>query len=150
MKSKLLRLAGVIFCVIVIGLSSGCLSARSRFTRSCCDEKHSNAVLIIYHVKPGAEDELEGLLAEAWNIYRREHLVCEGPHVCVRVKEDLRTLRFVEVFCWVGPFATEYPSDSVKSILSRIGALCEARDGNFGIEVCSAKITTTNGLAKFQ
>ena len=97
-------------------------------------------VLIIYHVKPGAEKELENLLKSTWEVYRKEGLVYDKPHICVRVNEDRERVRYVEVFTWVGIFATEYPPDSVKQLWAQIQALCEMREGNPGIEFRTAGI----------
>ena len=97
-------------------------------------------VLIIYHVKRGSEKELESLLAQAWGLYQRNHMVFHQPHVCVRVREDGNNVRFVEVFTWVSYFATEHPPDSVNKLWHQMELLCEERHGNRAVEVRQAEL----------
>jgi len=97
-------------------------------------------VLIIYHVRPGSESELQNLLKRAWQTYLSEGLVCSKPHLVMRVREDEQNFRIIEGFCWVGPFATEYPPDQVKQVWRLIEPLCESRQGNASIEVRQAEI----------
>ncbi|HNQ74465.1 MAG TPA: hypothetical protein PKN95_12780 [Verrucomicrobiota bacterium] len=119
-----------------------CLSGCSTSTRLSDSAAQPEPVLIVYHVKPGAEQALEDVLKRAWEIYRSERLVFDKPHVCVRVKEDAEKIRFVEMFTWVSYFATEHPPDSVKKIWDQLQSLCEDRGGNTGVEVRQAEILT--------
>src|SRR5262245_24144988 len=96
--------------------------------------------LVIYHVKPGSENEVEELLKRKWNVLRKEHFVLDQPHICVRVNEDVGKVRFIETFTWVSPGAAEYPPDSVKAIWEEIQRLCEDRGGNKGVEDRGAEI----------
>jgi uncharacterized protein YeeX (DUF496 family) len=120
---------------LLVGLN-GCSAPTHRGDSSTQPEP----VLIIYHVRPGAEEALEDVLKRAWKIYRSERLVIDQPHVCVRVKEDTKTVRLVETFSWVSYFATEHPPDSVKEIWEQMQSLCEDRGGNMGVEVRQAEI----------
>ena len=92
-------------------------------------------VLAIYRVRPGAEKELEAVLRSTWDTYRKERMVADRPHIWFRIKEldgtDERpeTNRYVEVFAWVGYFATEYPPESVKRCWHKIRSLCQERNG---------------------
>ena len=97
-------------------------------------------VLIIYHVKPGSEKELESLLKQAWSLYQTERMVFKQPHVCVRVREGGKNFRFVEVFTWVSYTVTEHAPDSVNNLLHQIELLCEERNGNRAIEVRQAEL----------
>ena len=97
-------------------------------------------VLVIYHVKRGSEEELAGVLKSAWDVYLKEKLVFPQPHVCVRIKEDDQHIRIVEMFTWVGHFATEHPTDSVRRLWDQMQALCEDRHGNLGIEFRRAEM----------
>lgn len=117
-----------------------CMNGCSTPTHRGDSATQPEPVLIIYHVKPGAEKALEDVLKRAWKIYRRERLVIDQPHVCVRVNGGAEKVRFVETFSWVSHFATEHPPDSVREILEQIQSLCEDRGGNKGVEVRRAEI----------
>jgi hypothetical protein len=117
-----------------------CLTGCSTTTRRGELAAQADPVLIIYHVKPGAEKALEDVLKRAWQIYRRERMVFDQPHLCVRVNKDAEKVRFVEAFSWVSHFATEQPLDSAKQIWEEMKALCEDRGGNRGVEVRRAEI----------
>ena len=96
-------------------------------------------VVVIYHVKPGAERAIEPLLSRAWDTYLREGIVFSEPHVLVRTKEA-GGARFIETFAWRGYYATEYPSEAVKTLLQQIQALCESRGGALAVEFLSAEM----------
>ena len=97
-------------------------------------------VTVIYHVRPGAEEQLEALLVRTWETYRKERMVCSEPHIRVRTHEDQQHDRFIEIFTWSGCFATEYPPVSVETLWKQIGALCETRDGDHVIEFRDTKM----------
>jgi len=90
--------------------------------------------MVTYHVKAGKSDELRAVLAQAWEIYRREHLVFAQPHVVVREPEDAGAVRYVEIFTWVSHAAPEHAPEAVKTIWNQEQSLCEARKGHSGIE----------------
>jgi hypothetical protein len=91
-------------------------------------------VLITYRVKPGKEAEFEQALFQAWEIYRREHLVFAEPHLIVRDAEKSDKPHVVEIFTWISHSAPENVPDSVKSLWAEMQALCEPRDGHSGLE----------------
>jgi hypothetical protein len=86
-------------------------------------------VLVTYHVKAGMEAVFEHLLSEAWNTYRKEHLVLSEPHVVVREGEENNTVGYVEIFTWVSHAAPGHASSDVQQIWSQEHGLCEARGG---------------------
>jgi hypothetical protein len=94
----------------------------------------TETVLITYHVAAGMEDQLTALLAEVWDVYRKENLVFAQPHVVVRDKEAGDKVRFVEIFTWVNSEAPDHPSDTVKSLWDEMQKCCEKRDGRPGLE----------------
>jgi hypothetical protein len=91
-------------------------------------------MLLTYHVQPGSEDELKQVLSQAWEIYRKNHLVLAQPHVIIRAADGPSATRFVEIFTWVNHAAPEHAPDEVKKIWDRMQSLCEARDGRVGLE----------------
>jgi hypothetical protein len=94
----------------------------------------TETVMITYHVKPGGEKELQGVLSQAWQIYTRDHLVLPEHHVTVRDTEDGARVRFVEIFTWVSHDAPDHAPNAVRAIWQREQSLCEARNGHGGIE----------------
>src|SRR2546426_13403 len=110
----------------------------------CSTSTHRQAerdpVVVIYHVKPGCEQELEGLLARMWDTYVKEGMVCSEPHLRVRAHEDSKHDRFIETFVWRGPCVTEYPPETVKTLMKKMEALCEPRDGQLAVEFRSAEM----------
>jgi hypothetical protein len=91
-------------------------------------------VLVTYHVQPGKEAEFLAALSQAWELYRREHVVFADPHILVQDTEEGSKPRFAEVFTWISRSIPEQPPDSVKSIWKREESLCEKRGEHSGIE----------------
>jgi len=114
-------------------LTAGCAAPPKNNHASASPE----TVLITYHVKPGKEKELQEVLARAWKAYRQEHLVFAQPHVIVQDKEHGDKTRLAEIFTWVSGNAPEHARDSVsvKTLWDQMQSLCEARDGNGGLEI---------------
>ncbi|SRR6266446_5471494 len=124
---------------VLMGSVLACLTACS-LTPPRRDSSQPEPVFAIYRVKPGAEKELEGVLRRGWETYRKARMVSDQPHLCLRVREDERHTRYVEVFTWVGYFATEHSPDSVKRIWEQEGSLCEEREGHPAVEFREAEI----------
>ena len=106
-----------------------------------CSTTHHNSanrdpetVLVTYHVKPGKEVDFQGLLSQAWELYRGEHLVFAEPHIVVQDTEDGSKPRFVEVFTWVSRSIPGHAPESVKTIWKQEESLCEKRGEHYGIE----------------
>ena len=116
------------------------LSALFSGCSTVIDDSHKpDPVMIVYHVKPGAGKRLEPLLARTWETYKSERMVRAKPHVCFKTTEDAEHKMYVEFFEWVGPFATEYPPASVKSLWKEMGELCEARAGHLAVQFRDAE-----------
>ena len=130
------------YFIIAIALLfvTGCSSLKQTSVKRRARTAEADPVLVIYHVKSGAEAQLKRLLDEAWETYLKEGLVIPQPHICVQAHEDNEHDRFVEIFLWAGPMVTEYPSPSVQLLLERMQILCETRGGNLPIEFRGAKM----------
>ena len=118
-------------------LSLACLSACSTTAGGERDESagaDTQTVLVTYYVKPGKDAELQAVLAQAWELYRKEHLVLDQPHVIVRHNEPGDKTRLVEIFTWVSHSAPGRAPDSVKAIWNQEHSLCSAPEGHSGIE----------------
>ena len=90
--------------------------------------------MVIYHVKPGSEQQLEVVLTETWRAYMKEQRVHSDPHVLVRIREDATHDCFVEIFTLVGFHAVEHPSVAVRGLWEQAQALCEDRDGQRAVQ----------------
>jgi hypothetical protein len=94
----------------------------------------SQTVSITYHVKRGKETEFEGVLSQAWQVYRREHLVLSGPHIIIREVENGDEPVFREFFTWVTNPVPMNVTGQVKTVWDQEQLLCEARLGHPSIE----------------
>ena len=92
----------------------------------------SETVMVTYHVQQGKEAEFEALLTNAWDTYRKEHLVHSEPHVVVRDADGEDKTKFVEIFTWSK--SPDRPTPSVLAIWKQEQSLTESRDGHRGIE----------------
>jgi hypothetical protein len=103
-------------------------------------QRDPETVLVIYHVKPGREAEFQAVLAQAWEVYRGEHLVFAEPHVVVQDSENGGKPRFVEILTWVSRSIPEHAPESVKTIWKQEESLCEKRGEHYGIEPGEVKL----------
>jgi hypothetical protein len=97
-------------------------------------------MLVVYHIKPNAEESARQLIGQLWETYQREGMVFSKPHVRVESREGERGYRIVEIISWQGNYTMEYPPESVKELLARIKLLCEERNGNPAIEFRDVEI----------
>src|SRR5882762_115713 len=125
-------------CLLLIGSLAGFIGCSTRHHSSA--KRDPETVLVTYHVKSGKEAELQLALAQAWQVYRREHLVFAEPHVIVRDTEDGGKPRFVEVFTWVSRSIPEHAPESVVTIWKQEEALCEKRGEHYGIAPGEVKL----------
>ena len=121
------------FLLALAALSLTACSTTSQ-THQGSGKADPETVLVTYHVKSGEESEFQTVLARAWQVYRKEHLVFAGPHIIVRDTEGGDKTRFVEIFTWVSHSAPEHALDAVKTLWEQEQSLCEARNGHTGIE----------------
>ena len=94
----------------------------------------------MYHVQLGREEQFQTLLAQAWKVYQKEHMVFSSPHIVVRSSEDMGKTRFIEIFTW--KVAPDDPPKSVKTIWQQEQLMCESRDGRPGIDGGVVQIVT--------
>lgn len=57
-------------------------------------------VMVTLHAKPGAEADLERVIAQHWSTARQLNLVRPVPHVTLRGSEDGNKTYFIDVFTW--------------------------------------------------
>src|SRR5215213_3688178 len=73
----------ILFAILLICLT-GCSSAHNNrsFGNPTEISHEPDPVAVIYHVKAGAEKDLESLLEQTWKTYLVERMVRAKPHVC--------------------------------------------------------------------
>jgi hypothetical protein len=91
-------------------------------------------VMVTYHVQAGREADFPALLAQAWNIYQKKHLVHSQPHVVVRQQEENGKTKFIEIFTWVNHAAPNKSVATMQDIWGKEEAACEDRNGHHGLE----------------
>src|SRR5262249_31422800 len=91
-------------------------------------------VMVTYHAKQGAEDELARVLADHWSTARRLGLVTPEPHLVVRSAEAGRPVDFVEVFTWRDASIPDNAPQPIRAAWDRMNKLVESRGGHPGIE----------------
>ncbi|SPE60376.1 hypothetical protein SBV1_410070 [Verrucomicrobia bacterium] len=96
-------------------------------------EPASESIQLVGGAVEGSLAFQQELLSRAWEIYRKEHLVFDQPHVIVQDKESGDKPRFIEIFTWVSHSAPEHAPGSVKTIWDQMQSQCEARDGHGGL-----------------
>jgi hypothetical protein len=116
--------------VLSLAFLAGCSTAKQA-GKSAAPE----TVLVTYHVKSGSEADFELVLKEAWQVYRREHLVYAEPHVIVRGKDKGDKPKLVEIFTWIDGKTPDDPPAAVKEAWDKMMPLCEARDGYGPLEI---------------
>jgi hypothetical protein len=121
-------------CLFALAAVSLTACSTTNRTQQSSTQPGPETVLVTYRVKAGHEAEFQTVLARAWQIYRKEHLVRTEPHIIVQDTEDGGKPRYVEIFTWVSHAAPEHAPDAVKAIWQEEHSLCEARGGHSGIE----------------
>jgi hypothetical protein len=96
-------------------------------------------VLVIYHVKPGAETELEQVIAKHWGTLVRLNLVRKDFHVLLRAQEA-DCVRFVEVGTWRDRKLHDSAPAEVQALWKEMNRFVEPRDGHLGIEITEVSL----------
>lgn len=91
-------------------------------------------VISTFYAKPGAERDLERVLARHWATARRMNLMLETPHLTLQGVEDSGKTYFVDVFTWRDAGIPDAVPPEIKTIWDEMNRLVEARDGHRGIE----------------
>ncbi len=127
-----MRAARYILLLILVALA-GCSTPHSK-KKSEAKKDTPETVLVVYHVRAGAETEFLATLMSAWDLYRSEHLVYAEPHVVFRQKEGMDQSRVMEIFTWVNHAAPAHAPQKVKEIWEKEHSYCEDRGGRPGID----------------
>src|ERR1700722_6250873 len=123
------------FSALTTVLLAGCSTTTVRENNNSAAPS-SETVMVTYHVKSGKEAELQAMLSRVWQVYQTEHLVFAKPHIIVRGLEKTGDkTRFVEIFSWVNRDIPDHAPEAVQSLWDQEQSLCEARNGEDGIEI---------------
>ena len=91
-------------------------------------------VMVTFHAKPGAEADLERVIARHWETARRLNMVREAPHTTVRGTEDGDRVYFVDIFTWRDGSIPDAAPAGLQAIWGEMNRLVEARGGRPGLE----------------
>jgi len=124
--------------------------ARPHLVVKRSNSEEPETVLVTYHVKPGAEAELERVIAQHWATLLRLNLVRKDFHVLLRAQEG-ECVRFVEIGTWRDRKLPDSAPAEVQELWKEMNRFVEPRDGHLGIEVAEVSLMeklNTSGKAK--
>ena len=98
------------------------------------DSEQPETVMVTLHAKPGAEAELERVIAQHWTTAHHMKLVRDSPHLTVRGTEDGKKAYFIDVFTWRDSRIPDAAPAEIQKIWSEMNRLVEARGGHPGLE----------------
>lgn len=137
MKKYLVEFTGAFFLVFTIGIPVLLLLTSCSTTPAAPNTKSADSspetVIVRYQVKSGKAAELEVLLAQAWQIYRREHMVLSHPHIVAAERDADYKVEITEIFTWVNHRTPEHAPADVQQIWAAMQTLCEPRNGQPGL-----------------
>jgi hypothetical protein len=93
-----------------------------------------------YYVVAGKEVEFEHVLDKKWEVYTKEKLVFDYPHVVVRGREADGKVYFIHIFTWVSRATTDHPPASVIAVWQIMDSLVEARNGHPSREITEVQL----------
>ena len=131
-RMKFVRMLAAVFLAGLAGCSSPMTPDVHRPHPAAWDIPET--VVITYHVQSGKEVVFPILLAQAWSIYRHEHMVRSEPHVIVREREEDGKIRYVETLTWVRHSAPDNAPADVREIWNQEVSDCEGRNGHPALE----------------
>jgi len=102
--------------------------------------KEPETVMVTLHAKPGAEADLERVIAQHWTTARQLNLVREAPHVTIRGTEDGNKTYFIDVFTWREARIPDAAPAEIQKIWNAMNRLVESRDGHAGLEFAAVSI----------
>lgn len=97
-------------------------------------------VMATFHVVAGKEAAFQQVLVREWEVYTKEKLVFDQPHVVVRGKEADGKTYFVSIFTWVSRSTPDHPPASVIAVWQSMGPLVEARNGHPSMEIAEVQL----------
>ena len=92
-------------------------------------------VIVTVRPKPGAERDLERVMANHWSTAQRLGLVLAEPHVRIRAKDGQGKPYLVEILTWRDEAIPDNAPAEILGIWAEMNRLVEARDGHPGLEI---------------
>jgi hypothetical protein len=117
--------------LIVTLLSVVCAAGLCPTYATAADQPET--VMVTFRAKPGAEAELERVIADHWKTANELHLVAAAPHVTLRGSEDGNKTYFIEVFTWRDASIPDFAPPAIQKIWARMNALVDSRGGRAGL-----------------
>ena len=90
-------------------------------------------VIVTVHAKPGAEADLQRVLARHWTTARDLELVADAPHLSLRGVDAAGKSYFVEIFTWRDADIPDHAPPAIRSIWAEMAKLVEGR----GVEIAA-------------
>jgi|SRR5579863_452287 hypothetical protein len=106
------------------------------------DPGNPETVMVTLRAKPGAEAELERVIARHWEAARQMKLVRDAPHVTVRGTEEGNKVYFIDLFTWRDGGIPDAAPAEIQNIWSDMNRLVEARGGHPGLEFVAVSVVT--------
>jgi hypothetical protein len=106
------------------------------------DPGQPETVMVTLRAKPGAEAELERVIARHWETAHKMKLVRDAPHVTVRGTEEGNKVYFIDLFTWRDGGIPDAAPAEIQAIWSEMNRLVEAREGHPGLEFVAVSIVT--------
>jgi hypothetical protein len=123
------------YTAILIGISC-CLRPSVAQQKS----QQAETVMVTLHAKPGAEADLQRVLARHWTTAHDMKLVNDTPHVTVRGTEDGNKSYFIDVFTWRDAGIPDSAPAEIRKIWEDMNRLVEARGGHPGLEFVAVSV----------
>jgi len=98
--------------------------------------------MVTLHAKPGAEADLERVLADHWKTARELRLVRDAPHVTIRGSEEGNKTYFVDIFTWRDAGVPDKAPTEIQKIWTDMNRLVDARGGHPGLEFVAVSVVT--------
>jgi hypothetical protein len=97
-------------------------------------------VMVTLHAKPGAEADLERVIANHWKTAREMNLVRDAPHTTIRGSEAGNKTYFVEIFTWRDARVPDAAPAEIQKIWGDMNRLVEPRGGHPGLEFVAVSV----------
>jgi hypothetical protein len=112
-------------------------------TSSVAHTEEPETVMVTLHARPGAQADLERVIAQHWTTARELKLVRDAPHVTIRGTEDGGKAYFIDIFTWRDARIPDAAPAEIQKIWSDMNRLVEARGGHPGIEIAPVSVVAS-------
>lgn len=133
-QRNLERYAGILICVFGSGSVGSSVAQQNA--------EQPETVMVTLRAKPGAEADLERVVARHWTTAREMKLVSDKPHLTLRGVEGGNKTYFVEIFTWRDARVPDAAPAEIRRIWSDMNRLVEARGGHPGLEFVAISVLT--------